>query len=102
MIHQFRHSTKFFLFCVLALLTLAILAGHAALASREPAGGDAEALRLARRLRLTDLCLFTEARYTRHPAMADLHSPFQDAPASFDYFPSGSLLPPAKRTKQPQ
>lgn len=102
MIHHIRHSTKFFLCGALALLTLAILAGHAALASRTAAAADAERLQLARRLMLTDLCLFTEARYTRHPAMADLHSPFQDAPASFDYFPSGSLLMPAKRIKQRQ
>lgn len=102
MIHQLRHSTRFFLFCTLSLLIIAILAGHAALASRTAAAADSERLQLARRLRLTDLCLFTEARYTRHPAMADLHSPFQDAPASFDYFPSGSLLMPAKRIKQRQ
>lgn len=102
MVHQLRHSTKFFLCGTLALLIIAILAGHAALASRTATAADAERLQLARRLMLTDLCLFTEARYTRHPAMADLHSPFQDAPASFDYFPSGSLLMPAKRIKQRQ
>ncbi|MBI5583665.1 MAG: hypothetical protein HY892_07560 [Deltaproteobacteria bacterium] len=41
---------------------------------------------------LTDLCLFTEARYTRHPSQADFHSPFQDSPLSLEHFPSGSLL----------
>lgn len=46
---------------------------------------------------LTDLALFTEARYTRHPSMADLHSAFQDAPAGFEHFPSGSLVPPPGR-----
>ena len=49
---------------------------------------------LVERLKLTDLCLFTEARYTRHPSQADLHSAFQDHPAAFEHFPSGSLLPP--------
>ncbi len=44
---------------------------------------------------LTDLALFTEARYTRHVTQADLHSAFQDHPMSFEHFPSGSLyLPP--------
>lgn len=44
---------------------------------------------------LTDLTLFTEARYTRHVTQADLHSAFQDHPMSFEHFPSGSLyLPP--------
>jgi hypothetical protein len=45
---------------------------------------------------LTDPALFTEARYTRHPTQADLHSPFQDHPVALEHFPSGSLLmPPA-------
>jgi len=43
-------------------------------------------------LELTDLCLFTEARYTRHPTLADLNTPFQDYPMSFEHFPSGSIL----------
>jgi len=50
--------------------------------------------RLVAQLGLTDLCLFTEARYTRHPSQADLHSAFQDHPLGFEHFPSGSLLPP--------
>ena len=49
---------------------------------------------LVRSLGLTDLCLFTEARYTRHPAMADRHAAFQDHPMGLDHFPSGSLVPP--------
>lgn len=49
---------------------------------------------LVEKLGLTDLALFTEARYTRHPTQADLHSALQDHPAAFDHFPSGSLLPP--------
>jgi hypothetical protein len=49
---------------------------------------------LVRNLGLTDLCLFTEARYTRHPAMADRHAAFQDHPMALDHFPSGSLLSP--------
>jgi hypothetical protein len=50
--------------------------------------------RLVKELRLTDLCLFTEARYTRHPSQADLHSAFQDHPMAFEHFPSGSLMLP--------
>lgn len=51
-------------------------------------------LDLVLRLGLTDLCLFTEARYTRHPAMADRHAAFQEHPIGLDHFPSGSLLAP--------
>ena len=45
-------------------------------------------------LELTDLCLFTEARYTRHLSQADRNTPFQDHPFSFDHFPTGSLVAP--------
>ena len=49
---------------------------------------------LVTRLRLSDVVLFTEARYTRHLTQADLHSAFQDHPVALEHFPSGSLLPP--------
>lgn len=49
---------------------------------------------LVRELGLSDLALFTEARYTRHPTQADRHTPFQDHPAALEHFPTGSLLPP--------
>jgi len=64
---------------------------------RAVAGPDeAERTRLVAQLRLTDLALFTEARYTRHPSQADLHSAFQDHPMALEHFPTGSLIgPPA-------
>lgn len=52
---------------------------------------------LVRELGLSDLALFTEARYTRHPTQADRHAPFQDHPAALEHFPTGSLLPPPPR-----
>lgn len=54
----------------------------------------APAQSLVRTLGLSDLALFTEARYTRNPAQADLHSAFQDHPLALEHFPSGSLIPP--------
>ena len=52
--------------------------------------------RVVANLELTDLALFTEARYTRHPSQADLHSAFQDHPVALEHFPTGSLAgPPA-------
>lgn len=56
----------------------------------------AEHAALVAELGLTDLALFTEARYTRHPSQADLFTPFQDHPLSFDHFPSGSLVSPQR------
>jgi hypothetical protein len=52
---------------------------------------------LVYQLGLSDPALFTEARYTRHPSLADLNSPFQDHPGAIEHFPSGSLLPPPRR-----
>ena len=48
-------------------------------------------------LGITDLCLFTEAPYTRHPSVTDHHAPFQDHPLALEHFPSGTLLPPPHR-----
>lgn len=53
-----------------------------------------ERRRLVTVLMLTDLSLWSEARYTRHPAMADLFSPFQDHPGALEHFPAGALLAP--------
>lgn len=59
----------------------------------------ASKLDLVTRLQLTDLCLFTEARYTRHLSQADLHSAAQDHPLGLEHFPTGSLVaPPAHLT----
>jgi len=77
----------------LAALFLAMLA-HARAEARAGTARRQPSLELVRRLGLTDLCLFTEARYTRHPAMADRHAAFQDHPMALDHFPSGSLLAP--------
>jgi hypothetical protein len=67
---------------------------HAAWARRDAAAAEA----LTAQLGLTDIALFNEARYTRHPALADLHTAFQDGPASLDHFPSGSLVTPRSPT----
>jgi hypothetical protein len=49
---------------------------------------------LTRELRLTDLAVFTEARYTRHPALADPFAAFQNHPMALEQFPSGALVRP--------
>ena len=47
---------------------------------------------IVRRLELTDLAIWTEARYTRHPSQADFFAPFQDGPSSLEHFPAGSVV----------
>jgi hypothetical protein len=84
--------------CLIFLLgsVFAGLVAWAAQASEHFLNADLIARRqLVSRLSLTDLALWTEARYTRHPSMADQFSPFQDHPAAFDHFPAGSLMSPA-------
>jgi len=97
-----RKSTLFLTLTALNLLLCALLALHAR-ASNSGAGALRNSSRdLVRRLQLTDLCLFTEARYTRNPAMADRHSPFQDHPMALEHFPTGSLVtPPALHREAP-
>jgi hypothetical protein len=55
---------------------------------------------LVERLELSDLCLFTEASYTRHLTQADLNTPFQDCPVGLDHFPSGSILMPPEMIRR--
>ena len=84
-----------FLGLVLFLAALGALAGWDA--ARRHAGAEARFAAnraLARWFVFTDPCLFTDARYTRHPSLADRHSPFQDYPLALEHFPSGSLIPP--------
>jgi hypothetical protein len=49
---------------------------------------------LVRQLGLTDLAIWSEARYTRHPSQADFFTAFQDYPGAFDHFPAGSIISP--------
>jgi hypothetical protein len=60
------------------------------------ANGHRTAAATVRRLGLTDLALFTEARYTRHPTQADRFAPFQDHPGALEHFPSGSVVGPPR------
>ncbi len=52
-------------------------------------------------LGLTDLALFTEARYTRNPSQTDLVTAFQDHPVALERFPTGMLVPAPMRAKSP-
>ncbi len=91
-----RHSTVFYLMIAVLFVLQCILFVHAAI-KRAAALPDLQEKRImVKSLSLTDLCLFTEARYTRHPSVADFHSAFQDGPLSFEHFPSGSLITPPR------
>lgn len=87
-----RKSDVFLSSLLLGLLLIGLMFLDASLSQ----GLDREVIgqrrALVRVLALTDLCLFTEARYTRHPSMSDLHSPFQDHPLALEHFPSGAIM----------
>jgi hypothetical protein len=92
-IRNVRKSTLFVLFTVVNLLLFAVLMLHAHTAQGRTEARLLSCSLIVKDLQITDLCLFTEARYTRHPSMSDPHSAFQDHPLSLDHFPSGSLVP---------
>lgn len=90
---KLRRSSLVFALLGAGAAGLALAALHAGV-SQAPGQARMEAsAALVRQVGLTDLALFTEARYSRHPAMADLHSPFQDNPMAFEHFPSGTFAP---------
>lgn len=89
-----RKSTVFFSFIILCGLLLFVILYRIPVSQKKSEAMIASNAKIVRELKLTDLSLFTEARYTRHPSMADLHSAFQDHPLALDHFPSGSLVTP--------
>jgi hypothetical protein len=95
-----RKSSLWFWYLAVSLMLLIIAFARGAHQREQSYESLRTAAALVRDLELTDLCLFTEARYTRHPSQADLHTPFQDHPLSFEHFPSGSLVTP--RTGGPE
>jgi len=87
-----RKSTVFLSAIAAQSAVLGLLLLHAAISTRTHPPELTEKRALVKALHLTDLCLFTEARYTRHLSQADLSTPFQDHPISLEHFPSGSFL----------
>lgn len=96
-----RKSDGFWLFIGSCILLLAAILIQAHLAARADLSLLLQKADVAHNLGLTDLCLFTEARYTRHLSQADWHAAFQDHPLALDHFPSGSLVAPPKILKKP-
>jgi len=88
-----RRSDVFFAFLLISTLLVCLMFIHATVRRNINMPLIHEKKEIVRVLKLTDLCLFTEARYTRHPSMADLNTPFQDHPMSLEHFPSGSIMP---------
>ncbi|RII29063.1 MAG: hypothetical protein CXR31_04120 [Geobacter sp.] len=97
---EFRRSTIYMGTTAILVLSLTGLMLHAKAKVRASAPLFARKTAVVRQLELTDLCLFTEATYTRHLSMTDLSTPFQDAPLSLEHFPSGGLVGPPPHLAQ--
>ncbi len=92
--------------CIALVMVSMFLMGLMFIHAYFQAGRDMELIEQSaatvKSLELTDLSLFTEARYTRHLSQADRFSPFQDYPVSLEHFPSGSVAgPPAASRRLP-
>ena len=87
-----RKSSLFFLYLFIQTLLLGGLFTHASYKQKLEESHLQEKVNLVHRLGLTDLCLFTEASYTRHLSLADFHTAFQNSPTALEHFPSGSLV----------
>ena len=77
----------------LALEALLIRDGNHDTVSRQSRRDNEQLVKV---LMLTDLALWTEARYTRHPSQADLFTAFQNGPAALDHFPAGIWVTPVR------
>jgi hypothetical protein len=94
-----RKSDVFLRSIAAAAAILGLLFLHAWSAVHDGSAQLAERRGMVQKYDLTDLCLFTDARYTRHATMADLATPFQDHPVSLEHFPSGTLVGPGEKRK---
>lgn len=83
----------------LILLGVLHLATNAEREHREVEMEDKKAL--VQRLGLTDMALWSEARYTRHPSQADWFASFQDFPSSIEHFPAGVIIGPPLTLRSP-
>ncbi len=93
-----RKSNLFFIFVAVSVIVLLLMLMHASLKRSAGLQTLLQKREMVKRLELTDLCLFTEASYTRQLSQADLHTAFQDSHLSLEHFPSGSLVaPPMKK-----
>ena len=95
-----RHSSTYLAVTGVLLFLLVVLAVHAHYGVKAAGPVLAGTARLVGSLELTDLCLFTEASYTRNLAMTDLTTPFQDSPFAFEHFPTGALVSPPEQIER--
>ncbi len=95
-----RKAKKFFFFILLQGFILIAFMAHSFYQIQADQSRLKEKKEMVRDLELTDLCLFTEASYTRHLTQADRHTAFQNSPLALEHFPSGSILLPPEHLRK--
>ncbi|MHB8066655.1 MAG: hypothetical protein ACYDIC_02010 [Desulfobaccales bacterium] len=93
---SWRKADKFLLFILCNFLLLGLMFVHAAIRTETNLPCLQNEATIINYLGITDLCLSTEAAYTRHPSQHDWHAPFQSHPLALEYFPSGAIVAPPK------
>jgi hypothetical protein len=96
-----RKSSFFLCFIAIAIVCFLAMMIHASLLEKRNAHILRMKAEMVRTLALTDLCIFTEASYTRHLSLMDTHTPFKDLPVSLEHFPSGALVMPSPVLRRP-
>lgn len=85
----------FLIFTGVQLLILVILFVTPLKGSRRT--NYAQKKQVLQRFSLTDYCLSTESRHTRHINFPEVIAPFQDLPGYHDHFPSSSFFKPQRQ-----
>jgi len=89
-----RKSDIFWRFILVNLALLGLVFIHAAANTQDHLSRLKHLGEMVEQLKLTDLCLTTEAPHTRNPSQADWHTPFQTHPLALEHFPSGAVVGP--------
>lgn len=95
-----RKSSVFLVLLGGEVLAFLLCLAHARVQRAAAAPSLARVERVVAAVGLTDLALFTEARYTRHLSQADRHAAFQEHPVCLEHFPSGALAVPSRRPSE--
>lgn len=87
-IGSYSGSKKFFLLLFVQLIILIIFFSMADDAGARLQKNSA----IANAFLLSDVCLSTESRHSRHPALPDMIAPFQNFPGFYDHYISSSFI----------
>ncbi len=84
---------------LIVIFTILVLHSRAVVSNEQRLVEEAEIVRL---LHLTDMCVTTESRHTRHIALPEPAAAFQDIPGFLDHFPTSTFFWPPSQVKMMQ